>query len=197
MKITIDFDVFFEDEINILDAEILDKAIREQLAGHNETIKGNFIVKKVYDFAGTILLNHMPRMIRTGRKYSPEEILPLIEEYPEENNLYKELKKYKVKLFSKRMKTFKNSITCACCGLNGEFFIIEKERIEGIERFHLNLYGLRDKVEVLMTSDHIIPQSKNKSIAGLMSNRQTLCCKCNQLKDNRIISIEDLRKEIR
>ena len=58
----------------------------------------------------------------------------------------------------KRAKVFhKKGLTCVNCGVKGMFFALEKDKGGGL---HLDLYGLIDKEEVLLTIDHIVPKSK-------------------------------------
>lgn len=73
---------------------------------------------------------------------------------------------------------------CKKCGLSGEFFALEKMRSEPKARYHLNLYGIQNGVEIMLTKDHIIP----KACGGQnhMSNYQVLCQKCNIRKGNRM-----------
>ena len=46
--------------------------------------------------------------------------------------------------------------------------------------WHLNLYGLRDKKEVMLTVDHIIPKARGGS--NELHNLQVLCEPCNVAK---------------
>lgn len=85
-----------------------------------------------------------------------------------------------IKPYSLRYKTFAKSTVCARCGLKASFFA--KERIEKDGRYHLNLYGVKDGVEILFTRDHIIPKSRGGSES--LENMQTMCCVCNNEKGN-------------
>ena len=49
--------------------------------------------------------------------------------------------------------------------------------------FHLNLYGINNGEEVMMTKDHIVPKSKGGSNG--LKNMQTMCTVCNEIKGNR------------
>ena len=76
-------------------------------------------------------------------------------------------------------------ITCVTCGLTGKFFAKEKARPEE-SSFHLNLYAIDNNgKEVLMTRDHIIPKSKGGSEE--IENMQTMCCKCNCKKSDKLL----------
>lgn len=83
-----------------------------------------------------------------------------------------------VNCHSVRLQTFKQGTVCVSCGLQGEYFWLERN---GNPQYHLNLYG-RNKHghEVLMTKDHIIPKSKGGSNG--LHNMQTMCIKCNNKK---------------
>jgi hypothetical protein len=80
-----------------------------------------------------------------------------------------------------RLKTYTTGLTCVHCGCRGHFFGVERQY--GAKRWHLNLYHLSSSgQELLMTSDHIAPQSKGG--ANGVNNRQTMCTICNGLKSN-------------
>lgn len=77
---------------------------------------------------------------------------------------------------SLRYHVFKKSNVCCKCGLEGKYFI--KERDSNVKRYHFNLYAIdSDGNEVLMTKDHIIPKSKGGS--DNLNNLQTMCTNCN------------------
>lgn len=90
-----------------------------------------------------------------------------------------------IAMSSHRYHTFKYSgIQCVECGLIGVYFV--KERFRDSKRFHFNLYALDENGnEVLMTKDHIIPKSLGG--ADSLENYQTMCCKCNEKKGNKVI----------
>lgn len=105
---------------------------------------------------------------------SIEEVFEWIEKNP--RRIYWERGDYVINC--KRAKVFhKKGLVCVNCGVEGKFFALEKDRGGGI---HLDLYGLIDEEEVLITIDHIVPKSKggvNKII-----NFQTMCKLCNEMK---------------
>jgi 5-methylcytosine-specific restriction endonuclease McrA len=81
-----------------------------------------------------------------------------------------------------RLQTFKKDTVCVSCGIQGEFFWLERN---GNPQYHLNLYGLNEYGhEVLMTKDHIIPKSKGGSNG--LHNMQTMCTKCNLKKADKL-----------
>lgn len=94
------------------------------------------------------------------------------------------VKKHELGLYSLRMRTFKQSgTTCLDCGLQAEFFAVERHINGDTDKYHLNLYGLRDGREVMLTCDHVIARANNG--ANDLSNTQTLCITCNSRKANK------------
>lgn len=89
-----------------------------------------------------------------------------------------------VKCHSVRLRTFKRSIVCVGCGMVGAHFWVERN---GGKTYHLNMYGF-DKFgkETLMTRDHIIPKSKGGP--NSLKNMQTMCCRCNCKKADKMPS---------
>jgi hypothetical protein len=88
----------------------------------------------------------------------------------------------KIHMASDRYKTFLTSGTkCVDCGLEAKYFA--KERDWKQLQYHFNLYGVNDNgEEILFTKDHVIPKSKGGK--NELSNYQTMCSKCNELKGN-------------
>jgi len=123
------------------------------------------------------------RYERKGGKYKISEILPLIKGPIHGKDRMVRLDGDVVKVSSKRLMTFsRHGVRCAQCGMEGLYFVKERHK-KGSKRFHLNLYGRNEHgSEVLMTSDHIIPRSKNGSEG--VQNRQTMCVVCNCKKGN-------------
>lgn len=83
---------------------------------------------------------------------------------------------------SVRLQTFVSHGTlCVSCGLQGTHFRKARSQPSDL-RPHLNLYatGLPDRVEILMTKDHIVPRSRGGSDA--LWNMQTMCFCCNERK---------------
>lgn len=132
-------------------------------------------------------------MIRTGRKYTPEEILPLVEftesgQKLSEKAIFlrggrRELDGDPINFASSRLQTFAlKGISCVTCGIIGEFFI--KEKHSNREKYyHLGFYALSgDDKWILMTKDHILPKSKGGK--DHIDNYQTMCSPCNGAKGN-------------
>lgn len=108
------------------------------------------------------------------KTYSIFEVFKWIEENPK--RIYWEKDGYEIN--TKRAKVFhKKGIMCVNCGVEGNFFALEKDKGGGL---HLDLYGLIDGEEVLITIDHIIPKSKGG--VNKMINFQTMCKLCNEMK---------------
>ena len=112
--------------------------------------------------------------------YSVEKVLELLHS----RKLHGILDGDKVSLCkSDRLLTFRvRGTSCASCGLKGEYFA--KERSLGQETYHLNLYGLINGEEVMLTLDHVIPKSKGGKES--MYNYQVLCAPCNERKADKI-----------
>lgn len=108
------------------------------------------------------------------KKYTIQEVFNWIKENP--RRVYWEKDDYVIN--TKRAKIFyKKGVMCVNCGVKGEFFALEKDKGGGI---HLDLYGLIDGEEVLITIDHIVPKSKGG--VNKMINYQTMCKLCNEMK---------------
>ena len=113
--------------------------------------------------------------------YTPDEIFPYVG--PGDKIFRDKI----VDMNSLRYHTFKKSLICASCGLEGTIFWLEKnlaEKNSDPNRYHFNLYGIRDEFEVLFTKDHINPRSKGGK--NHISNLQTMCTDYNLKKGNTI-----------
>lgn len=122
-----------------------------------------------------------------------KEIIPIDEVYEAVKDVMFEPDKRKsmvvirgdiIKGNSQRYQTFfTKGLKCSCCGIEGKYF--GKEKAFRDNHYHLNLYAVDENgEEVLMTKDHIIPQSKGGK--NNISNYQTMCIKCNLAKGNKI-----------
>lgn len=77
-----------------------------------------------------------------------------------------------------RLATFKHrGIVCVECGVEGQFFAFERAERREQDPFHLNLYAIKEGVEVIMTHDHKV--SRANGGADNISNSQTMCGPCN------------------
>jgi hypothetical protein len=80
---------------------------------------------------------------------------------------------------TRTLKTFAvKGIQCVTCGVEGVYFALERRK--GDDCLHLNLYGILNNRELLLTRDHILPRSKGGTDA--LSNLQPMCKICNEKK---------------
>jgi len=103
-----------------------------------------------------------------------------------------------------RMITFKRAyerdgkVRCTKCGIEARHFVKERSKANG--PWFLALYAVdQNNQEVLMTLDHILPQSKGGTSG--QHNSQPLCVRCNQNKGNQVEKPKrqtkvDLEKEV-
>lgn len=111
-------------------------------------------------------------LFKSGVKNRSPEYKKLIE---------KDYEGHRVKMDSQRYLLFASKgVTCVECGLVGSFFGLEKNRGQEGDRYHFNLYGIRDGIEILMTKDHVIPKSKGG--LNTLDNYQIMCFDCNIAK---------------
>lgn len=137
--------------------------------------------------------------VRIG-KFQLDEVLPYVvfgnpnkikdqakQDLEYRKQVSKEYMGRRVKMYSWRYQLFATKgIKCVRCGLEGEFFILEKNGgnpPSHIDSFHFNLYAIDESSEeVLMTKDHIVPASKGGR--NWIDNFQTMCTNCNTKKGN-------------
>ena len=114
-----------------------------------------------------------PQKVVVGKGYRSTDV-----RYPFITNLGE---KCSIKVSTTRLRLFKrNGIMCAKCGIEGKYFLIEKNEPTAISP-HLNLYAINEEGnEVLMTQDHIKPKSKGGK--NHPQNLQVMCCNCNHKK---------------
>jgi len=91
--------------------------------------------------------------------------------------------KFEVFLTGSKFKVFQRSLICHVCGLKGDHFKLQKGLKEDVSPY-LNLYGVLNGEDVMMTQDHIIPKSKGGT--DRFDNLITMCFICNQNKSNRV-----------
>jgi hypothetical protein len=86
-----------------------------------------------------------------------------------------------VRVTSLRLRTFaRKGIKCACCGLEGKYFAIERSP-NSTGPYHLNLWALDKKGrEIIMTHDHIVARALGGG--NTLSECQTMCGPCNWKK---------------
>ena len=80
-----------------------------------------------------------------------------------------------VRMTSQRYQLFASKgVTCVNCGVVGEFFGLEKSKYQEGDRYHFNLYGIKNGNEVMITKDHIIPKYWAKSGIDALGLRKFL-----------------------
>ena len=91
----------------------------------------------------------------------------------------------KVGLGSVRYRVYKaKGVTCVRCGIEGQFFAIERHKSQNCSKYHVNLYAIIESgLEIMMTVDHIIPKSKGGH--KTVKNLQPMCSRCNSRKGNK------------
>jgi len=130
-----------------------------------------------------------------GRKYevlgtfAPDDVLPHItRERTRRDYAGDDGRVWQVRMNSHRYWTFRRSLSCVVCGIEGT--VMSLERTEGTGgQPHFNLYATAgDGKRVLMTKDHIEPRSKGGCDGD--GNFQTMCTVCNGLKSNHRLTLE-------
>ena len=114
-----------------------------------------------------------------------KDVLPLVRFTPKELSAQSHPEAMKliegdsINMTSFKLQTFAEcGVRCKICGCKGEYFA--KEKYPDQPYFHLNLYAVKNGVEVLMTKDHIVPVAKGGR--DRLNNFQTLCYDCNKKK---------------
>lgn len=150
---------------------------------------GFFQIDEILPFT---VKNALPANLKKkGIKKNSEEFIRLTE---------KEYNGVSVKMYSLRYNLFKQKgINCVCCGLKGEYFSLEQHDIpDNKDRYHFNLYGIRNGQHILITKDHIIPRSLGGK--DTVNNLQAMCVECNNRKGNTNVqmikeSYDELKKQ--
>jgi hypothetical protein len=126
-------------------------------------------------------------MIRI-KQFALSDILPFI---GEPYHIFRAKgQRYRVKMRDSRMMLFSESQFCAACFVKGDHFWLEHS---GCFPPHFNLYAINHCGHpVMLTLDHIIPRSRGGTKHP--SNIQLLCTRCNQVKKNNPLSVEEIRK---
>lgn len=113
-------------------------------------------------------------------KFRPEDVLPHITRSKERREYAGgDGRTWRVKMWSNRYFTFRESLSCVVCGLEGTVMSLERGMCSDGQP-HFNLYAVVDGQRTLMTKDHIEPKSRGGEDAA--GNFQTMCAVCNGLK---------------
>jgi 5-methylcytosine-specific restriction endonuclease McrA len=98
-------------------------------------------------------------------------------------------KSYFARMNSHRYFVFRASRSCAACGIEGTAMRLEQHPCD--KSPHFNLYAIEDGKSILMTKDHI--QAKSTGGEDRLSNYQTMCCICNNLKGSDPLTLAEIR----
>lgn len=121
--------------------------------------------------------------------YHPEDVLPYADKgAPPKVFRGIDGKKYTVGMGSQRYRLFQRSLSCCCCGLTGNFMLLQCTK--NFESPHFNLYHINGDDCTLMTKDHILPHSRGGR--DTLDNYQTMCEICNGLKGQNIAPLGTL-----
>jgi translation initiation factor 2 gamma subunit (eIF-2gamma) len=130
----------------------------------------------------------MNTYVRHGLVSLDEAIPHIAQHLSTRDKLRVEIQGHRVGVTSLRLKTFARDhakpggLCCIACGLQATFFAIEADafNVQALDKPHLNLYGVKDGVEVLFTHDHIL--ARGLQGRDHISNTQTMCSPCNAEK---------------
>lgn len=90
---------------------------------------------------------------------------------------------YFMKPWSLRYFVFiKKGTKCSCCGMEGQYYCIERNPNDN--GYHFNLYGIKNGEEVLMTKDHHIPRAGGGE--DILANLVPMCSECNTAKGSKV-----------
>lgn len=108
--------------------------------------------------------------------------------------MYRTYAGVEIRMDSQRYQTFATKgLVCSACGIKASHFAVERTARAKHNVWHLNLYGIDGTGnEVLFTKDHHIPRAKGGSNA--LSNFQTMCQPCNNIKGDAYPSASEVRR---
>lgn len=132
------------------------------------------------------------------RTYKPWQVLKYVSLNPEDKPKVINFAGRPVFMGSKRYLNFKaHGLTCVKCGLQGEYFALEKSCAQKTNKYHFNLYGTDPETgeEVMLTKDHIKPRAKGGT--DTLDNFQVMCSRCNAEKGDNWLSQEQLIHQAR
>jgi HNH endonuclease len=117
-------------------------------------------------------------MLTTLAQFSVEEILPILGLGKDKAHIrLSGGEEFDIKVGTPRLECLRRNQECVWCRRAGNVFLLQRH---GVDSPHLNLFSEKGGNLLLMTQDHIIPQSRG----GISEpdNLQTMCTKCNNLK---------------
>lgn len=129
------------------------------------------------------------RLIHLG-EFQLEDVFSFITEDESKRDYIIDGVAYSVKMNSKRYFVFQKNQNCVACGLKGTRMVLDLN--PGDQSPHFNLYGEEDGRLVLMTKDHILAKSRGGS--DELSNFQTCCSTCNNLKGAYDLTVSNVRE---
>lgn len=129
------------------------------------------------------------KLVHLG-EFNLDEVMPHITEAESKRDYHVGEHTYTVRMNSDRYFVFKDNPRCVSCGLEGTKMILDMN--PGDNSPHFNLYAEEDGRYVLMTKDHVLA----KACGGTdeLSNYQTMCHFCNNLKGHYDLSLDNIRK---
>lgn len=146
--------------------------------------------KKIIEYSKRGL--KLGRKIRAGRfnfggrikEYSIEEIRNIIDADPAADHFLEPELLGERKIKTRRAKVFlEKGFDCVetGCDVKGLYFAIDLDTGGGL---HLDLYGVDEGEDMILTIDHIHPKSKGGK--NRIENYQTMCLVCNMVKSNKV-----------
>jgi len=130
-------------------------------------------------------------------QFEPDEILAQRRPWDDETKVVfhaDDGRRVKVRMNSIRYHLFARSPACVCCGRAGTVMMLNVHRFY-YSRAHFNLYAVEGDKLILMTKDHIIPKSQGGT--DNLNNLQTLCAKCNNMKGDKDLTLDELREIVK
>ena len=132
------------------------------------------------------------KLVHLG-EFDLEEVLPFITEDETKKDYEVDGKIYSVRMNSDRYFVFQNNNHCVSCDIEGTKMVLDIN--PGDQSPHFNLYAEENGRLLLMTKDHILAKSKGGT--DELSNYQTMCSICNNLKgayDLKLDHVKELRE---
>jgi HNH endonuclease len=141
-------------------------------------------------------INNATSMQRFGIIH-PDTVFERLQTFKGSDSLYQKWSfcGVQVVVTPKRLRSFYNNLKCIECGRTGNVFLIERHTNDNQNQY-LNLYSVDETGIVLMTVDHILPDSWYGRYDP--ANFQTMCRTCNQKKQHvmSVAEIERVRADI-